>query len=106
MRVCQHCGGCEGCGSVDVRKRAGFELALESQGHWSWGCRAGSDLRSPQGAYLFDMRLIACLEVEINFDFPPCLSGGWLHSFSLLLAVPVVLSVPVSVWVPSVCVWQ
>ena len=55
-----------------VRKRAGFELALERQGHWSWGCRAGSDLRSPQGAYLCDMQLIAYLGVEIKFDVPPC----------------------------------
>ena len=56
-----------------MRKRAGFERALEHQGHWSWGCRAGSDLKSPQGAHLCDMRLVAYLRVEIAFDFPPCL---------------------------------
>ena len=59
-----------------LEKRAGFDLALESQGHRSWGCRAGSDLRSPQGAYLCDMRLIEYLGVEIKFDVPPVTPGG------------------------------
>ena len=59
-------------GKWPCEQKSRIRSGSREPGHWSWGCRAGSDLRSPQGACLCDMQLIAYLGVEIKFDVAPC----------------------------------